>query len=458
MSWTPLCGNDEPPFRGSPDALDGAVGSMRTIATTLKDQANVLQGYMNDTGAWTGIAKDACVKSVGGLPPQLWDAHDKYSNAANALGPYSSTLRWAIGQAETLRGQAEDAQNRIIRFGGALHDQQHWEQVEQTRAHNAQTDPILGSPVAAAWPGHNNAALLAQAKSDLQAARHALDGVRSSVHDAGINARNGINAAAALLKDDGGLKGWTEHRVADIKADAKKVVAFASAHGFDLVAFSETLSALSGWLGIASLIPIPFVQEVLAVLSKGVAVLSLAVGLTLALAGQESWSKFGKEALFAAVPFAASGLRARAVVGEAEKLGGSSSIARNLYNVSADERALVKNAKTIAKSADQFKVGAFKNQAINAAKIFGERGPATSLKLTTLGTRPLTGIVASNSATKILKMSFSGFQGKAGGVLAVVGKGHDYKERYDSAVVLKNDVPDLGHNGSNLIRKLAVKL
>ena len=426
MSWQPLCGVDEAPFRGSPDALDSAVNSMRTIADTLQYQAAQLQSYMNSTGSWTGIAKDACVKTVSGLPGQLTSAHLKYSSAANALGPYSSTLRNAMARAESLRQQAEDAQRAVNSHTHDLQTQRAWEHNEATRAHGALADPTLGSPTPALWPGSNNSALLDGAKGTLASLRGQLAQLKAEVQGAASSAKVGINAAADIVRDDGGAMGFIKHSAVNVQRAAKWATDEARAHGLDLAALSATLGDLSGWLSIVGMIPIPGFQ-IFAAAGTVIGLVGVGIGLVTVLAGEKSFKDWAPGAAMSLLPFAAKGLKAAAVARSASEAGNVSAVAKNVM-ASGNKFSQLKSSWKVVGQAEKFESGVGQNAWVKLHGLESGLKPLENLHINNL-ISVLHGSSAANTATKIISMSQRGTIGHIATGVGAVEKAVDIKEK-----------------------------
>lgn len=436
MSWVALCGSDSPPFIGDPGALYGTANSLTTIGSDLKAQATLLQGYIDNAGGWTGEAKDACVRTISNLPHQLASAGLKYENAAGALRPYASALQTALAKAESLRGQAEQAQTDVRHFSGALHDQRNWEHAEATRARSAQSDPTQGSPVAAPWPGHNNQVALHNAQSALDGLRSELARARQDLQSAAVAARIGIDAAADIVHDDRGLVGLFTNGAADIRRGAKAFADFCAANGLDLAALSETLGTLSSWLGMLALLPIPGAQ-IFGLVGTAVGIVGMAASLVLVVAGEKSFRSWAVEnGPGLLLPAAAKGLRGIALAKRASSAGEVSQVAKNLLARGAKDGHLIPSASRLIENADHFEMGVMKNTAL---KLFN---PSTTrlggAKLDAFGAKLLTGQAAQNSAVKVIKMSLSGTTGKIGGGVAILDKANKFKENYDAVVAAKS--------------------
>ena len=424
MSWVALCGVDDPPFKGSPDALACAASSMHTIAGKLQDQASLLQGYMDNTGSWTGIAKDACVKTVSGLPGQLRGAHDKYQNAANSLTPYATTLRDAQARAENLRSQAADEQWKIDHYSQGLKSQKQWEHAEKSRADQAIADPATyGSTTVRGWDGANNLALLDAARSQLAILRSQLAILRDDVQRSAANAAGGINAAADIVHDTGGLVGFFQHSAVNVQRAAKWLANEATAHGLDLGALSETLGDLSGWLSIVALLPIPGAQ-IFGLIGAAVGLVGLAASLVTVLAGQKSFKSWAGRAVSSMLPFASKGLKAISVARASGAAGEVSAVARNLI-ASEKGGSLIKNSAKLIDEAEKFKLGALQNKALKLLHIKPNLKPLQGLHLGKPGTTLLTGHAAANTATKIVIMSKSGVVGHIATGIDIVHKGEE---------------------------------
>ncbi|MCW2749868.1 MAG: hypothetical protein JWR83_978 [Aeromicrobium sp.] len=444
MSWVALCGEDSPPFKGSPDALATAASSMQTIADKLQGQATLLQSYMNDTGSWTGIAKDACVKTVSSLPGQLHGAHDKYQAAASSLAPYASTLREAQAKAQILRGQAEDEQWKINHYSDALKTQRRAEHDEKARADRATTDPTLGDPHPRPWDGPNNAALLQTAKDHLALLRAQLNDLRATVHTAVVNATNGINNAADIVHDTGGVVGFFQHSATNVQHGAKWLAEKASEHGFDLKAVSETLGKLSGWLSLVALLPIPGAQ-IFGLVGTAVGLASLAVGLVTVLAGQTSLKSWAVGAALTLVPFAAKGLRAVNLARSSGAAGEVSTVAKNLI-AQGKNGSLLKSSTKLLKEAENFKLGVVQNKSLKLLHIKPDLKPLESLAMNNFGTRLLTGSSAANTATKVIAMGKAGPIGHIATGLEIAVKGTKAVQTGNKVVTFING---LTHHGQS---------
>lgn len=409
MDWHPLCNED--PFPGDPGALSAAATAMNTMATHLHEQATLLQGYVNNIGQWQGEAKDAFATKVGDLPPKIFKAHDRYDAGGKALAPYAKLLETSQGTARQLLTSAISAQHDIDRLKGALHEQQRWEKEEATRATLAQTDPSHGSPTAAQWHGPNNASQLHEAVANLARLRAKLVLLQTEFSTTAQSVATQISAAAHIENDDGGLKGWAEHRAADIRQAAKAFVEYSKEHGLDLAVLSDLISKVSSFLSILAIFPIPGVQEVLAAVAGGLAVAALVIDTVLLLAGEKNLKSWAGEAVGLLLPMAATGAGALALAKSGAKgvaaLEGGASVVGKTKALSKDY-AMLKDAAAFQKDMKTMK-------RLNRVKEFVGLSPSSVYKgLNGNGLRTSTlktivhGTAAENHAKSIIALTKTG--------------------------------------------------
>ena len=129
-------------------------------------------------------------------------------------------------------------------------------------------------------------------------------------------------------------------------------------------------------------------------------------------------------------------MRVVALARNAGKAGEASRVARNLVAKGANGKplSLIKNSSALRKDADAFMLTALKRKGLKLIRVTPKTRPLEGLKLDTFGPRILTGAVANNSATKVIKMSVSGVLGKVGGAGYILDKGNDVREKYNTYV------------------------
>lgn len=286
--------------------------------------------------------------------------------------------------------------------------------------------------------------LLQTAKDHLALLRAQLNDLRATVHTAVVNATNGINTAADIVHDTGGVVGFFQHSASNVQRGAKWLAEKASEHGFDLKAVSETLGKLSGWLSLVALLPIPGAQ-IFGLVGTAVGLAGLAVGLVTVLAGQTSLKSWAGGAALALLPFAAKGLKAVNLARSSGAAGEASTVAKNLI-AQGKNGSLLKSSAKLLDEAEQFKLGVVQNKALKLLKIKPGLKPLSNLSMNNFGTRLLTGSSAANTATKVISLSKAGPLGHIATGLEITEKGAKAVETGKRVVSFVNG---LTHHGQS---------
>jgi len=418
----------EHPFSGNPEAVDSATTELQQIAAQLVQQALTLSGKVNALDRWEGIARDAFQSKVGDLPQKIEQSGQRYSQGANALGPYATLIRQArLGQQQlcTTTGAAEV---RVANFRQDLANQKQWERNERERAARALTDPSQGSPVAARWHGPNNVLLLQQAQTELSNLDGDFDRLKNSFDSSADGIAAQVLAAAQVYADKGGISGFIEHR----QADVKKAVKYLREHGFDLNMISELLGTISSILAFAALIP---GLQILGVVATVIAVVKLAIDLVLVVAGEKSVASFLIGAALTLAPFALKGAGAVVLKNGAKGL-------KTVSGGVARGNTLVSNARLLGRAQQYQKSLAFTQRLDKISKVAHLAGRGHKGHVLIMGGRQLHGAAAKSTANAIVNLSHGNK------VLNTAEKAFEYTERAHKYYERGKKVVDFSHRFS----------
>jgi hypothetical protein len=298
VDWSPLADHD--PIPGDPSAVAAMAQHLATVAARIRAQVETLERL--DAGdIWDSEAAQVFTAAQREVPGDLEALATRYERVSDVLDEFQAELAGAQHELDAALARARVAQADLEAADAGIARMEEWEEQACVEAEAGHADPA-GLPVEPEpWWGEDHRAARADAEARLDSAR--------------------ADAAAAVERRDqaAGRATWA----------VDLVIGDALENDSGLISFVKGASDVLGYagavVGLAS-IAVP----VLAPVSYGLGVASLAVDAGLAASGEGDWGDVAEDA--AGVATGGMG-RALDLAGDAGEVAGSSARLRQGFGL-----------------------------------------------------------------------------------------------------------------------------